>query len=199
MKRWFIALAAAVFMSGCSTLEVQVDYDNEHDFSSLSTFSVVYKNQNDGRDFSRDRISRLLTAYMKNKGYENVDKSVADFYVIMHLDVQKKSQVETNYETIGIRPVPYMYLGAIRPIDAYPGGYVSGAMAMEPDVRVTTRTNEYEEGRLVLEVFNVKENRVVWQGIARDELSKDYTQQEKSDYINRVISELFKDFPQKGE
>lgn len=195
MKRWFIALAATIFISGCSTLEIQVDYDNEHDFSALSTFSVVYKNQNDGRDFSRDRISRLLTAYMKNKGYENVDKSAADFYVIMHLDVQKKSQVETNYETIGIRPVPYMYLGAIRPIDSYPSTYLSGAMVMEPDVRVTTTTNEYEEGRLILEVFNVKENRVVWQGIARDELSKEYTQQEKSDYINRVISELFKDFP----
>ncbi|MDY0124289.1 DUF4136 domain-containing protein [Sulfurimonas sp.] len=195
MKKWFIALAAAVFISGCSTLEIQVDYDNEHDFSALSTFAVVYTNQNDGRDFSRDRISRLLSAYMKNKGYENVDKSAADFYVIMHLDVQKKSQVETNYETIGIRPVPYMYLGAIRPIGTYPGTYVSGAMVMEPDVRVTTTTNEYEEGRLILEVFNVKENRVVWQGIARDELSKEYTQQEKSDYINRVISELFKDFP----
>jgi len=197
MKSWFIALAAAVFMGGCSTLEIQVDYDNEHDFSALSTFAVVYKNQGDGRDFSRDRISRQVTAYMKNKGYENVEKSTADFYVIMHLDVQKKSQVETNYETIGIRPVPYMYLGAITPIGSYPGTYVSGAMVMEPDVRVTTRTNEYEEGRLILEVFNVNENRVVWQGIAMDELSKDYTQQEKSDYINRVISELFKDFPQK--
>ncbi len=197
MKKWFIVFAAAFFISGCSTLEIQVDYDNEHDFSALSTFSVVYKNQNDGRDFSRDRISRQVTAYMKNKGYENVDKSSADFYVIMHLDIQKKSQVETNYETIGIRPVPYMYLGAISPIGSYPTTYVSGTMLMEPDVRVTTRTNEYEEGRLILEVFNVKENRVVWQGIARDELSKDYTQQEKSDYINRVISELFKDFPQK--
>jgi len=136
---------------------------------------------------------------MKNKGYANVDKSAADFYVIMHLDIQKKSQVETNYETIGIRPVPYMYLGAINPIGSYPGGYISSAIVMEPDVRVTTRTNEYEEGRLILEVFNVKENRVVWQGIAIDELSKDYTQQEKSDYINKVISELFKDFPHKAQ
>jgi hypothetical protein len=68
-------------------------------------------------------------------------------------------------------------------------------IAMEPDVRVTTRTNEYEEGRLVLEILDVKENRVVWQGIAKDRLSDDYTQQEKSDYLNKVISELFKDFP----
>ncbi|MFA5233664.1 MAG: DUF4136 domain-containing protein [Sulfurimonas sp.] len=191
MKRWFIALATAIFISGCSTLEVQVDYDEKHNFSALSSFAVVYKNKEDGRDFDRDRISRLVSAYMKDKGYENVEKSAADFYVTMHLNVEQKSQIETNYETIGLRPSPYTYLGFERPYPLRP----AGMLAMEPDVRVTTRTNEYEEGRLVLEILDVKENRVVWQGIARDRLSNDYTQQEKSEYLNKVIAELFKDFP----
>jgi hypothetical protein len=193
MKSWIIALVTAIFISGCSTLEVQVDYDDKHDFSALSTFAVVYKNKNDGRDFDRDRISRLLTGYMKDKGYLNVDKSAADFYITMHLNVEQKSQIETNYETIGIRPVPYTYLGFDRPYPLRPAGMI----AMEPDVRVTTRTNEYEEGKLVLEILDVKENRVVWQGIAKDRLSDDYTQQEKSEYLNKVIAELFKDFPTK--
>ncbi|MDQ1245426.1 MAG: hypothetical protein QG565_1767, partial [Campylobacterota bacterium] len=144
-----------------------------------------------GRDFDRDRISRLVSAYMKDKGYENVEKNSANFYITMHLNVEQKSQMETNYETIGLRPVPYTYLGPNRPNPLRP----TPMIAMEPDVRVTTRTNEYEEGRLVLEVLDVKENRVVWQGIAKDRLSSDYTQQEKSEYLNKVIAELFKDFP----
>ena len=193
MKSWFIALATAIFISGCSTLEVQVDYDDKHNFSTLSSFAVVYKNKEDGRDFDRDRISRLVSAYMKDKGYSNVEKSIADFYITMHLNVEQKSQIETNYETIGLRPVSYTYLGFERPYPLRPAGMI----AMEPDVRVTTRTNEYEEGRLVLEVLDVKENRVVWQGIAKDRLSDDYTQQEKSEYLNKVIAELFKDFPTK--
>lgn len=191
MKSWFIALATAIFISGCSTLDVQVDYDDKHNFSALSSFTVVYKNKSDGRDFDRDRISRLVSAYMKDKGYKNVEKSSADFYVTMHLNVEQKSQIETNYETIGLRPVPYTYLGFERPYPPRPAGMI----AMEPDVRVTTRTNEYEEGRLVLEILDVKENRVVWQGIAKDRLSDDYTQKEKSEYLNKVIAELFKDFP----
>lgn len=191
MKSWFIALATAIFISGCSTLEVQVDYDEKHNFSALSSFAVVYKNKEDGRDFDRDRISRLVSAYMKDKGYKNVEKSAADFYVTMHLNVEQKSQIETNYETIGLRPVPYTYMGFERPYPLRPAGMI----AMEPDVRVTTRTNEYEEGRLVLEILDVKENRVVWQGIAKDRLSDDYTQKEKSEYLNKVIAELFKDFP----
>ncbi|MCK9454473.1 DUF4136 domain-containing protein [Sulfurimonas sp.] len=197
MKNLLMAVVIAIFTAGCSTLEVQVDYDPEYKFSSLSTFSVVYTNRNDTRDFDRDRISRLVDAYMQDKGYIKSQKSQAEFYITMHLDVQKRSQIETNYETIGIKPMPYVYYGA-GPAGAYPRGYYpSGMVATEPDVRVTTRTNEYEEGRLVLEVFDVKENRVVWRGIAMDELSKEYTQEQKNDYLKRVISELFKDFPVK--
>lgn len=198
MKSWFIAVITAIFIGGCSTAEIQVDYDPEYKFSSISSFSVVYTNQNDGKDFSRDRISKLLSAYMQEKGYMSVEKSAADFYIIMHLDVQKKSQIETNYETIGIRPVPYMYLGATRPpVGIYPPFRTSGMIAMEPDVRVTTRTHEYEDGSLVLEIFDVKENRVVWHGTANDRLSTGYSQEEKSEYLKKVISELFKDFPVK--
>lgn len=198
MKNWFMAVVVAIFTAGCSTLEVQVDYDPEYNFSSLSTFSVVYTNKNDARDFDRDRISRLVDAYMQEKGYLKSAKSKAEFYITMHLDVQKKSQIETNYETIGIRPIPYVYYGAMAPAGVNPRGYYPvGVIATEPDVRVTTRTNEYEEGRLILEVFDVKENRVVWQGTAIDELSKEYTQEEKNEYLKRVISELFKDFPVK--
>lgn len=197
MKNLFIAVITAIFIGGCSTAEIQVDYDPEYKFSSLSSFSVVYTNQNDGKDFSRDRISKLLNAYMQEKGYVSVEKSAADFYIIMHLDVQKKSQIETNYETIGIRPVPYMYLGATRPLQ--PAGVypfrTTGMIVMEPDVRVTTRTHEYEDGSLVLEIFDVKENRVVWHGTANDRLSTGYSQEEKSEYLKKVISELFKDFP----
>lgn len=192
-----MAVAIAILTAGCSTLEVQVDYDPEYKFSSLSTFSVVYTNRNDARDFDRDRISRLLDAYMQEKGYIKSPKNKAEFYITMHLDVQKKSQMETNYETIGIRPIPYVYYGAMGPAAIYPRGYPSGMVTAEPDVRVTTRTNEYEEGKLILEVFDVKENRVVWQGIAIDELSKGHTQEEKNNYLKKVISELFKDFPAK--
>lgn len=196
MKKWFLATVVTILFSGCSTLDVEVDYDPEYKFLSLSSFCVVYTNQNDGRDFSRDRISKLLGVYMQEKGYLSVGKSEADFYLIMHLDVQKKSQIETNYETIGIRPSPYLYTG-VRPPSVYPRIRPYGAMVMEPDVRVVTRTHDYEEGNLVFEVFDVKENRVVWQGVAKDNFSKDYNQEERSAYINKVISEVFKDFPSK--
>jgi len=191
MKNWLLAAVATIFIGGCSTFQVQVDYDPEYDFSSLSKFAVVYTKKNDKKDFTRARISNLLNTYMQNKGYKSVQKSKADFYITMHLDIQKKSQVETNYETMGIRPVFYPNYRFNR----YIGG--SAVISREPDVRVTTSTYEYEESRLVLEVLDVKKNAVVWQGVAEDGLSYESSPEKKSAYINKIIAKLFKDFPSK--
>jgi len=193
MKKWLSAVIATVVFGGCSTLQVQVDQDPDYNFSSLSTFAVVYTKKDDGRDFNRARIGKSLESYMKRKGYKSVQRSKADFYITMHLDIQKKSQIETDYETMGIRPRVYYNPELKRYM---PERYYSrDRLGFEQDMRVTTRTYEYEEGTLVLEILDVKDNSVVWQGIAKDELSSEYTAKQKNDYINKVIGELFKDFP----
>lgn len=189
-----LLLVVAIFIGGCSSLQVSVDYDSKYDFKTLSTFSVVYVKKNDNKDFARSRISKILERYIEEKGYKKVDKSKADFYFIVHLDIKKKSQVETNYETIGIQPIRFNGGYLRNPLDPrlnMRGGYYPS------DVRVTTSTYEYEEGKLIIEVFDVKQKEVVWQGIAKDELSGEYSQEEKTAYINKVIKLLFKDFPTK--
>ena len=193
MKNWFLALVVTIFLGGCSTLEVQVDYEPEYDFSSLSSFAVVYTKKNDERDFTRSRISNILNRYMQNKGYTSVDKSDADFYITLHLNIQKKSEVETNYESMGIRPSIYPYFQ----IGEHMG--VHSMIGIEPDVRVTTNTYEYEEGMLILEVYDVKKSAVFWQGIAKDELSTEYTQEKKSAYLNSINEKLLGDFPSKAD
>ena len=67
---------------------------------------------------------------------------------------------------MGIRPVIYPYMRFNRYIGT------SAMIGMEPDVRVTTSTYEYEVGKLILEVVDVKSNNVVWQGISEDEFSR---------------------------
>lgn len=188
MRNLFFAMVVVLFF-GCSTLQVQVDYDPEFDFSSLSSFSVVYNKKNDGKDFTRARIAKALTSHIQEKGYKSVEKAQASFYVSIHLDIQKRSQVETNYETMGIRPVFYPYFRYNR----YVG--TSAMIGMEPDVRVTTSTYEYEVGKLVIEVLDVTSKAVVWQGVAEDEFSSNTSPEKKDAYINKVVKELFEDFP----
>lgn len=198
MKKWIFAVIAVIFVSGCSTLHVQVDYDPEYDFKSLSTFSVIYTKKDDTRDLARSRIARSLELFMESKGYKSTkDKNEADFYFVLHLDVQTKKQVETNYINMGINPrldiygLPYIYSQT----DDTHKQLLSNAL--EPDMMSTTRTYEYEESKLIIEVLDVENNAVVWQGIAKDEISETYNHEEMSAYINDMIRELFGEFSSK--
>lgn len=191
MKNWILAIVVTIFVGGCSTLQTQVGYDTEYDFKSYSSFAVVYVNKGDKRDLQRNIISKTLNRYIEQKGYSSVEKSKADFYFTVHLDVQTKREVATNYESMSIRP-RYNYGYWNYPIiDSNLSRYDS----YEQDMRVTTSTYEYEEGKLIIEVVDAKKQDVVWQGVAKDEISAQYTQEEMSNYINRIIIKLFKDFP----
>lgn len=200
MKRWLIAMVTAFLVSGCSTLQVQIDSDPGFDFASLSTFNVMYTKKSDERDFTRSRISKMLTEYFENKGYLSTSKDEAEFYLIVHLDIKTKSEIETNYETMHVYPrTDYYNRRPYRPIGT-PRMYADPYPYPADDSRTvaTTRTYEYEEGRLVIELLDVKQNAVVWQGIAEDELSDLPTQEAKSAYIQKVLDEMFGDFPSKA-
>ncbi len=200
MKQWFIAVMVAFMVSGCSTLQVTVDSDPEFDFSTLSTFSVVYTNKEDGKDFTRSRIAKMLTQYFEQKGYAETEKEKADFYLMFHLDVKTKHQIETDYETMGLYPrMDYYYRRPYRPVGPPPPLYVDPYPLDGTMTVATTRTYDYEEGRLVVELLDVKHNAVVWQGIAVDELSNLPTAEAKSAYILKVLDKMFKAFPSKGE
>ena len=190
MKKWFIAAIVTILIGGCSTLQTQVGYDTECDFKAYSGFAVVYVNKDDNRDLQRNIVSKTLKRYIEQKGYTNVEKSKADFYFTVHLSVQTKSEVETNYESMRIRP-RYNYEYWNNPlIDANLSTY-----PYNQDMRVTTSTYEYEEGKLVIEVIDAKKQEVVWQAVAKDEIAAQYTNEEMNAYISEVIAELFKDFP----
>lgn len=192
--RSLLLVIVTIFIGGCSSLQVSVDYDSKYNFKTLSTFSVIYVKKNDNKNFARSRVSKVLERYIEEKGYKRVAKSRADFYFLVHLDVKKKTQIETNYETIGIQPTRfnngYLY-NPLEPRLNRRDNYYT------PDVRVTTNTYEYEDGKLIIEVFDVKQKEVVWQSIAKDELSGSYSQKEKNAYLNKVIKLMFKDFPTK--
>ncbi len=196
MKNFYILLISAIIFGGCSTLRVQVDYDPEFDFNTTSTFSVVYAKKSDTRDLARSRIARALEHYMENKGYKSIkDKSKADLYFILHFDVQTKQEVETNYVNMGINPQLDIY-GLPYALSQTDEDYRAAVMqnAIEPDIRATTRTYEYDESKLIIEVLDVKSNAVVWQGVAKDEISNSYNHEEMSLYIDNIIKRLFGGF-----
>lgn len=57
----------------------------------------------------------------------------------------------------------------------------------------TTTVNKYNVGTLVLDMWDAKEHRLVWRGIASDTLSKDPKKNAKT--IDQAAQKLFEKYP----
>ncbi len=199
MKHWILIIVATFFISGCSTLQVQVDSDPEYDYSELNKFYVIHTQKDDDKNFMRSRLNKALISYFENKGYVYSQEKEADFYIIFHLDVQKRSELETNYQETSV-DLSRDYYSRL----AYDADGKMYMLSQPPFPReninsvTTTRTYEYEEGRFVVEILDVKQNIVFWQSIAEDELSNESSSQEqKTAYINEILEKMFNKFPKK--
>jgi hypothetical protein len=174
--KYLLNIMIVLFLGACSTLKVQTDYNPEYDFSRLETFAVVHKERAGDDTLNSDRILRAITRTLAEKGYNEHAQQDADFYVLFHTDVRSKTQIDTDYEYVGL--FPYGYYGYF-------------PMAMVP----TTRVSTYEEAQLIVDIVRPEGNRIIWRGMATDRVKSYKTPQERTRYIDEVISAILKSFP----
>lgn len=185
MKKVLFTIFALIVMTGCSTLKVDVDYDTAYDFNKSTTYAVVY---NDGvveNSLINDRITQAIKTSLNEKnGYKEVSKESAELLFVFHVNVQDKSDVSMDYQMIG-----YGGYGFGRGFGLGYGGVVA-----------SPNTYNYKEGKLVIDALNQQTNKIVWRGSASDELSQSSsTPDEKTKYINSVVSKIMANFPPKKE
>lgn len=175
MKNIIFTVVAILFLSACSSLRVNVDYDTEFDFTAQKSFSVVHHNKEGEDTLFNDRLIEALVADLSEKSYNKVEQKSADLIFVFHTDVENKVDIDTDYTMVGYRS--YIY-----------GGHMMA----------TTRTYQYQEGTLIIDALNPKDNKIVWRGIATDVLKTHKNPAERVKYINNVIKETMKDFPSKA-
>jgi len=172
LTRLFLLLIPFLFV-GCSTLRVTTDYDKEFDMSNLKTFTIVHKKAEFKEDtLTAKRIQDALTSTLKAKNYQAVKQSDADFYVIYHLNVTNKTQIDTDYQFVGMYPYRY-----------------GGAMV------ATTRAYNYDEGKLIIDIINPNDKNIIFRSVATDELRTLETPQEREIYIKEVILKALEKMP----
>ncbi|MBA1432748.1 MAG: DUF4136 domain-containing protein [Epsilonproteobacteria bacterium] len=171
MKYLFTSLFALFFIA-CSTLSTSIDYDTKYDFNTFHTFAVVHKAKEGENTLTSDRIKNALIKTLKTKGFTQVDVKSADLVFLYHTNVQNKTDIYTDYQMVGY------------------GRY--GGMVIS-----TPRTYNYDEGKLIIDAYNPKTNRIVFRAVAVDELPDKKTPQEREIYINEIITKTLEKFPPK--
>jgi hypothetical protein len=152
-------------------MDVSTDYDHSVDFSNYKTFAWV-RPPSGADPFMRQRVEDAINRMLQQKGLQLVSNADdADVGVVANGATMEKHTLQTFY-------------------DGYPGGWGWGGWG-------TTRTfvDTYEEGTLVVDLFDMDSKKVIWRSIATDTLSSKPEKNTKK--IDKAIDKMFKDYPPK--
>ena len=179
-KFGFLVFLMIGFVSGCSSLRVNSDFDSSADFGSYQTYSFISKNPLLVADMAatspllEGRLMAATRTELGAKGYRFVDNPEnADFVVSFTLGARDKIRVNSYPASYGR--------------GAYYGGWGT-PYYNEVDVR------NYTEGTLSVDMFDVTKKSPVWHGWA----VKSITSQDRANpepLLKEVISSILAQYP----
>lgn len=186
---YFGAVLTVLLLGACaSTFKATHDHDAGHNFSNYQTFAWISENpMKVGEGVSvpnpllQPRIMAALESALAVKGYQRVGAAEdADFVMSFSIGSREKIKVD-SYPTMS------MGYGT-----GYPGHWGWGAAyhccANDTQVR------QYTTGILAVDVFDVKERRPVWHGVASKTINEsDRENIEKT--IKAAVDAILTGFP----
>lgn len=172
-------LTTAFMLSSCSNLKVVADYDGTVDFSRYKTVSFYGWSEETDKNinrFDRERIENATRHEFEQRGYKFVEDG-SDIVVSLFVVVDKKTgktAYTNHYGTGGY----YGYYG-------YGYGMRSST--------TTIQEYEYAEGTIIIDVFDTKTKRLVWQGTGTGIV--DEVPQARDRKIPVVINKIMSKYP----
>ena len=178
-----------LILSGCSDLQVLTSYDDDADFTSYLTFGVVNydtTSQVSGRPtgFVDGYFKSAIEKEMKNRGYLLSDNRDLEVYYYLKLSTETQLVASTSPSYGAYYGSPYYY--------GYYGGYGYGAVGVSIGSSTTSVYEvDHTEGTLIIDIVDVRANKVVWQGTARKSVDDSGSVKRE---IDEVISRIFHDY-----
>ena len=178
------ALLFVVMVSGTAQAQVSSDYDKSTDFSKYTTYAFAGWHDDSDRilsKFDKDRILSSLKAELDSRGMQLVEKDAdAVFTLFVHVDEKTSTTAYTNY--VGGYGYGYNYGWVVYP--AYGGGMTS----------TTISERDYQEGTLIMNMYDDETKDMVWQGILVTEVERP---EKREHTIPKKMHKLMKKFPKK--
>jgi hypothetical protein len=157
--RLLLSLFLAGALSSCvSNFKVSADYDKQVDFSTYSTFSLLPWDDDVSSHISNEAKTLLYSAArseMEKRGYTYVEKGgdlTLGISVLIEEKVEYRADGTVNYN-VGFGTYGYY------------GGYGMGYSSP-----TTIKEYYYNDGSLIIDVFDEKKKTLIWQGFGFDRL-----------------------------
>ena len=184
------ALVVFALLGACaSTFKATYDHDSNHDFSNYQTFAWISRNPMKAGQTAtvpnpllEPRIMSALESALVAKGYRQVaDASSADFVISFTVGSREEIKVDSY---------PSMSVGYGR---AYPRGWGWGG-AYYGVGTTETKVRQYTKGMLAVDVFDVKEKRPVWHGVASKTINES-DRENVEETIKAAVDAILAGFP----
>jgi len=180
-KSYLIPLVAlALLLSSCSSVKVTSDQAKDADFSQYKTYSFLgWQKDSDQlmNDMDKTRMHDAFGEEFKARGLTYVEEG-GDMTVSLYLVISQETSTTayTNY-----------YGGYGGRYSRYGYGWGGGSAS------TTYTESDYLKGTLVMDAFDEKSGKQVWQGIATSTVQENPQKREKS--IPYGVAALMKEFP----
>ncbi len=167
-----VSVAALVLAAaGCSSLELNTDYNQQTDFSKYRTFSFK-EGSKPKNAVARRSVEYAIQTALEKRGLRMLETG-GDLSIFGHFVQSQDVRFETwGYGTTGWYGPTY-------------GGPVMTSVYAVP------------VGTLVIDLVDSKENGLVWRGMVHDDISTTIYPEEREKKAIKIANELFKDFPPK--
>ncbi len=186
MKNLLLFILSVLIISSCSSLKVYTDYDKTVDFNQFASFSLYpwdYENGYQLNDYDKGTIYNAIKTEMTEKGYK-FQKEGGDLIISIFLTLDNV----TSYEAYTNHYGGWAGYGGGWGYYGFGYGYGYG-----PGYSTTTVTeNNYQEGTLIIDMFNAADKKLIWQGIGAKEVqtSLDKRDQELPKNVAKILASV---------
>lgn len=187
--RYSIILLLAVLLASCEGVKVTNQWDKELDFNQFKTYSLYPWDTHNSliiNDYDKQTILTAIMSEMDKRGYQHIEKD-GELIVSAFVIIENKTSVEAYTNHYG------GWAG-------YGGGWgYHGRMGYYgygygPSYSTTTvYENNYDQGTLIIDIFNLSNKKLIWQGIGSAEVTNDMEKRDRR--LPTSITSIFRRYP----
>ena len=172
-SRMLMGVGAALLVSACSGISTSTDYDPAVNFSAFSTYDWI-DSEGQVDNITSSRVRQSVDAAMTAKGFTQ-STSNPDLAVSYQVTTAERR----SYNTVNT---------------GWGGGYRGAGWGMGMGTSTTTE-QVWNEGSLILGIFDTGTKNLVWTGTATTDLDPSRSPQERQELIDSAVTKMMGDFP----
>lgn len=184
MKKYTIILLMLLGSVQTFGQTVTADYDKTTDFTKYKTyfFAGWIEGSTMPNQFDLERILKSLNSELNSRDVLISDSTSAKMAMTLHLVVDNKSSTTayTNYNGMG-------------GFGGYGWGAGVGGVGLGGSSTTTYSENDYKEGTLVVDFYDLAAQKLIWQGVIQKSIAEKPQKREKA--IPKNIAKLMKKYP----